>query len=238
MPKLNWISDQDLNNAVNHLLVKAKEAEEKVNKKFGKNVIDPFSALFVMAGFGLNYSAWKKTEATRQAQKTLQNHVGEFHQIVLGSVKGWENLQTGNIVDLAASKHKILAEVKNKHNTISGGKLADLYYSLEGLVMPKNSVYKDFTAYYVAIIPRKSTRYNKEFTPPDKSKGAKCPKNRLIREIDGASFYDLVTGEKNALSQLYNKLPKVIEECTKGKYIFNDTKVLRSFFDTAFEDMD
>ncbi len=71
MPKLDWISDESLNNAVNHLLTKAKEAEKKVKKEFGKNVIDPFSALFVMSGFNLDYSTWLTTESTRQAQKTL-----------------------------------------------------------------------------------------------------------------------------------------------------------------------
>jgi Eco47II restriction endonuclease len=235
MSKLSWISDESLNDAVIHLLLKAKEAEEKVKKELGKNVIDPFSALFVMSGFELDFPTWLKTESTRQAQKTLQNHIGEFHQIILGSIKGWNNLKTGNIVDLFSPKNRIIAEIKNKHNTISGGKLADLYYSLESLVMPKNSVYKDFVSYYVAIVPKKRIRYNIEFTPPDKSKGAKCPQNSLIREIDGASFYDLATGEKNALSDLYNLLPSVIEECSNGKYVLKEFEELRKFFDSAFE---
>ncbi len=101
--------------------------------------------------------------------------------------------------------------------------------------MPKTSVYKDFTSYYVAIIPKKKNRYNSEFTPPDKSKGAKCPPNSLVREIDGASFYDLVTGEKNSLSNLYDVLPSVIQECSNGKYVLKEVAELRKFFDSAFE---
>lgn len=235
MSKLSWISDADLKSAVNNLLLKAKEAEDKVKKEFGKNVIDPFSALFVMSGFNLDYSTWEKTESTRQAQKTLQNHVGEFHQIILGSIDGWDNLKTGSIVDLVSHDRKIIAEIKNKYNTISGGKLADLYHSLEQLVMPKTNIYKDYTSYYVAVIPKKKKRYNSEFTPPDKSKGSKCPANSLIRKIDGASFYDLATGEKNSLSNLYNILPTVIEECSHGKYVLKEVTKLRRFFDSAFE---
>lgn len=238
MPYLNWISDEKLTNAVTHLLTKAAKAEEKVKKEFGKNVIDPFSALFVMSGFNLDYDTWYKTESTRQAQKTLQNHIGEFHQIILGSVDGWENMKTGNIVDLVSKDKKIIAEVKNKYNTISGGKLADLYYSLDSLVMPKNSIYKDFEAYYVAIIPKKKNRYNSEFTPPDKNKGTKCPQNSLVREIDGANFYDLVTEEKNALSNLYKVLPNVIEDCSKRVFTPKDLTHLNVFFDLAFEQMD
>ena len=104
--------------------------------------------------------------------------------------------------------------------------------------MPKNSIYKGFTSYYVAIIPKKKERYNKEFTPPDKSKGARCQDNPLIREIDGASFYALVTGEKNALSDLYNVLPTVISECTKGNYKLRQFDKLRDYFDSAFETLE
>jgi len=226
MPKLNWISDEDLNNNVSHLLNKAEQAKKKVQKNFNQNVIDPFSALFVM---------WLKMESTRQSQKTLQNHIGEFHQNILGAVNGWTNLKTGNVVDLVSEERQVIAEIKNKYNTISGGKLADLYKTLEGLVMPKTNIYKNYTAYYVAIIPKKKVRYNKIFTPSDKEKGEKCADNPNIREIDGASFYDLATGEENALSNLYNVLPEVIEELTRKEFNPTDFKYLRKYFDDAFQ---
>lgn len=95
-----------------------------------------------------------------------------------------------------SEENKIIAEIKNKYNTVSGGKLSDLYHTLDKLVMPKTSIYKGYTAYYVTIIPKSKTRHNKPFTPPDKATGERCPENERIRVIDGASFYDLVTGEK------------------------------------------
>ncbi len=235
MPKLNWISDDELHQAINHLLQKAEEAQTRSEKKFGKNVIDPFSALFTMSGFKINYKEWFNTETSRQAQKTLQNHIGEFHQTILGSVKDWENMKTGNVIDLTSNSKKIIAEVKNKHNTISGGKLSELYYSLERLVMPKTSIYKGHTAYYVTIIPKSKKRRNIPFVPSDKDKGERCPINELIREIDGASFYELVTGDYNALRDLFNVLPNVIEECTQGKYKIDNLVQLNNFFDKAFE---
>lgn len=238
MDKLNWISDAHIEAAVIYLLEKAKEAKEASDKKFGKNVLDPFSAIFEMSGFKIDYSSWVDSEKIRQSQKTLQNHIGEFHQNILGSVKNWENMKTGSVIDLVSSKDKIIAEVKNKHNTISGGKLADLYYSLESLVMPKSSIYKGYVAYYVAIIPKKKERFNRAFTPSDKSKGAKCQSNDHVREIDGPSFYDLVTGEKNALEQMYNALPSIIEKCTNGKYKIKNVDSLKLIFNTAFVTLD
>lgn len=191
MAHLKWIGDSDLENAVEHLLAKAKEAKKKAEKKFGKNVIDPFSALFEISGFDIDYKTWHKGETARQAQKTLQNNIGTFHQTILGSVNGWDDLKTGSVIDLSCNKKKIIAEIKNKYSTVSGGKLSELYYSLEKLVMPKASIYKGFTVYYVAIIPKKRERFNRLFMPPDKEKGEKCPANEKIREIDGASFMNL-----------------------------------------------
>ncbi len=237
MSKLKWISDEALETVVQFLLTKAKEAHVEGEEKFGKNVIDPFSALFTMSGFNLDFQTWLKAEFTRQSQKSLQNHIGSFHQDILGSVCDWEDLGTGKIVDLVSKKNKIIAEIKNKHNTISGGKLSDLYHSLDSLVMPKSSIYKGFTAYYVAIIPKNKNRYNKSFTPSDKGKGARCPNNPLIREIDGASFYDLVTAEKDSLQKLYNILPLFIEDCTNGSYVFNEFHKLQEFFSDAFENL-
>lgn len=236
MPKLSFIADVELEKAVQHLLTVAENAKISAAKDINRNVIDPFSILFQMSGFGINSDVWQTSEMTRQAEKTLQNHVGEFHQKILGSVSSWNNLGTGQIVDLECTSKKIIAEVKNKHNTISGGKLADLYHDLENQVMPKHSKYKDYTAYYVEIIPKKSPRSNKEFTPSSKAVGSKCAKNALIRKIDGASFYELVTGEKNALANLFDSLPDVIESIcaeTTG-YKFDDRAFARDFFTTAF----
>ncbi len=106
MPLLNWVDDTKLESAVLHLLSTAQKAGQNAEKEFGKNVIDPFAAVFEMAGFEIDYKTWFKSETTRQAQKTLQNHIGEFHQIVLGSVKDWDNLKTGRVIDLISKKKK------------------------------------------------------------------------------------------------------------------------------------
>jgi hypothetical protein len=235
MPYLNWISDETLESVVKQLLEKAIKAQKEAKVNFGKNVIDPFSAVFEISGFEIDFDTWIKSETARQAQKTLQNHIGEFHQNILGSCEGWENMKTGHVIDLVSHEKRIIAEIKNKYNTISGGKLADLFYSLEGLVMPKSSIYKSYTAYYVAIIPKKSARFDKEFTPSDKGSGERCPANERIREIDGASFYSLVTGENDALENLFDSLPDVIHKCSNAKINISNRDKLKDFFRLAFE---
>lgn len=234
MPYLSWIADSSLKEEVSSLLSIAKIAQTSAVKEFGKNVIDPFAAIFEMSGFEIDYNTWLKSETTRQAQKTLQNHIRDFHQNILGYSTGWTNMKVGNVIDLFSKSNRIVAEVKNKYNTISGGKLSDLYYSLDGIISPKTSIYKGFTAYYVAVIPKKSGRYNKPFTPSDKDKGDKCPVNEHIREIDGASFYSLVTGSDTALKDLFDVLPNVINECSEGKYQFKDKAKLEDFFNLAY----
>ncbi len=233
---LNFISDDALTVAVKNVLDVAIKSKQQVQKDFGRNVIDPFAMLFEMSGFELDAESWRLSEMTRQAQKSLQNHVGGFHQVILGSVDGWADLKTGSLIDLESVKNNSIAEVKNKYNTISGGKLKDLYYELEKLVMLKNSNYKGFTAYYVEIIPAHPALYDKEFTPSDKEKGTQCNPNPLIRQIDGKSFYAKVTGDPNALDKLYDVLPNVIEELCSSttKYKFANRDFAKQFFTSAF----
>ncbi|WP_268122554.1 Eco47II family restriction endonuclease [Roseivirga pacifica] len=234
MPYLDWISDEALISSVQHLITKAKEVSSDSADKFNKNVIDPFSAVFQMAGFGMTHEVWYQTEIARQAQKSLQNHVGIIHQSVLGGVEGWEDLRTGSIIDLVNHDRKIIAELKNKYNTLSGGQLAPLYRSLENLVTPKSSIYFGYTAYYVEIIPKKPIRYDKLFTPSDKDKGAKVPSNEKIRQIDGASFYSLVTDSKTALADLFAVIPEVVSKVGGGNVSDKDTEALQSYFKQAF----
>jgi Eco47II-like restriction endonuclease len=234
MAYLKWISDEKLCDAVTQLLDVAKSARKQAKNKFEKNVIDPFSAMFQIAGFGIDYNNWVLSEQTRQAQKTLQNHIGGFHQIVLGNVDGWENLKTGNVMDLLSAKYKILAEIKNKHNTVKGSNLSDLYKSMEAEIMPKSSRYKGYTAYYVTIVPKSPARFDKPFVPSDKQTGSKLPVNEKIRAIDGAGFYAMVTGEENALKQLFDCLPFVIKNCTGAKLPGADIASLKTFFELAY----
>lgn len=217
MAFLNYISDEVLRKEVKYVLDKAVAKNSSALEDFNRNVIDPFGAIFEAPNFS-SHDDWKNAEIARQAQKTIQNHVGVFHQKILGEVNGWQDLGTGGVVDLVCEEKQIIAEVKNKYSTVTGGKLADQYHSLNGLISPKHSRFKDYTAYFVNIIPKRPARINEPFTPSDKETGARCPLNESIRIVDGASFYELVTGESSALEALHNVLPVVIEDIYQREY--------------------
>ena len=235
MPFLNWISDADLIKYTGNLLSAAQQAQVKKQKEFYKNVIDPFQAIFEMAGYSMSSSDWKDAELARQVGKAVQNKIGEFHQNILGSVADWSNLGTGQIVDLSSTANQIIAEVKNKHNTVTGSKKVDVYDQLERLVMPNTSIYHGYNAYFVNIIPKNSKRYNKPFTPPDNTTQTNRPTNPLIREIDGASFYHLVTGDQRALRDLYLALPNVIHHILGRTQLSNLGKIaLYRYFAKAY----
>jgi hypothetical protein len=236
MPYLKFISDKNFKRIAAETFEKGVTAKRDADKRFQKNVIDPFAAMFEMACFGLSSDVWTSAEKSRQAQKTLSNEIGLFHQRVLGAVAGWENLGTGEQIDLVCHKRKIIAEVKNKYSTIKGSDQIGLYRELEGLVMTKSSRYKGYTAYYVEIIPKKPNRYDKPFVPADKTKGegGKAPENKLIRQIDGASFYELVTAQATALEDLYGVLPLVLAACGSASTGLSG-ETMQALFKAAFE---
>lgn len=234
MPYLNWISDDELEKAIKHIILTSQKALKTSEENVNRNVIDPFSALFQIGGFGLDSSTWLISEKTRQAQKSLQNHIGDFHQKILGHVEGWDNLGIGGNMDLKCDNRKILAEVKNKYNTVTGGSLIDVYKNLESLVMPNSSIYNGYTAYFVHIIPRSPLRYNLEFTPSNRKTSARAHANPLIRVIDGASFYELVTGEVEALDNLFQVLPEVVSTITGRGWSQEDLEILNDFFKRAY----
>lgn len=228
---LSFINDQKLENIVREVIQKGQDAQLKTN--FCKNVIDPFSILFELSSFSISPKQWLENEKIRQAQKTLSNHIGSFHQNILGAIDGWSVLNTGGIVDVISLDRKIIAEVKNKHNTVKGSDKSGMYYRLEDLVMRKGHTYKNYTAYYVEIIPNKPMKYDVCFTPSDSRTGAKCPINPLIRKIDGYSFYALATGVEDALYQLFSVIPRVIEK-VKPECKILETTAAKDFFKKAF----
>jgi hypothetical protein len=206
----------------------ANKASSESDKKLNSNVIDPFSAVFDSLRQNISLTEWLEQEKARQIQKTLQNAVGEFHQSILGSVDGWENMKSGNVIDLVNESKKIIAEVKNKFNTTKGNHKISIYDDIYELI---NSKYLGYLGYYVEIIPKSKKPYNKEFTPSDNKSKSRRPQNQMIRIIDGKSFYELVTGKENSLEELYKAIPTIITELLKTDHtiVTNDSNFLEIY---------
>ena len=211
---LSWISYDRLLEICTQLI---KEATPKHKGLKYNNIVDPFSALFDMTVSRISFDEWERAEIRRQDQKTLQNAIGKFHQMVLGSVEGWQDLEVGDVFDLRNDERKIIAEVKNKFNTV---KASDKFHIYEDMATWRGAEKKnrEYTGYFVQILVN-TPKFDRPFTPTDHTKaGVKLSESPFIREIDGRSFYTLVTGSLTAFEDLYNVLPDVLSMATRGEW--------------------
>ena len=209
--QLNWITDSDLEFCVREVIVKGLQGIQKSKKDISRNSLDPFSALFDASLQNITLSEWLISEQRRQAQKTLQNALGHFHQSILSCVQDCY-IPDENFVDLVNDNRQIVAEIKNKYNTVKGSNLKDVYEELNQAINGKTSKYRGYTAYYVTVIASKPERFTHPFTPSENASGTKKPLQERIIEIDGASFYELLSGDPDSLYQLYEALPKIIQK--------------------------
>lgn len=206
MPYLSFISDENLVVYTKELVDAAKKAEITVEKNPYKNVIDPFSALVDAARQNISLEEWMLQEKSRQIQKSFQNAIGDFHQHILGSIDGWEDAGEGGSYDVINEKKQVIAEIKNKYNTMNSSSQLAAYDKLAHWIDYGKG---GFTAYVVDIVPKSPKPYQLPFTPSERNVKRQT-RNNLLR-IDGRSFYALATGQNDALDQLYKILPKVLE---------------------------
>ncbi len=187
---LKWISPADLDLHIEGLMKKSKNAAEKASRRRSKNVIDPFSSLLISATYIVNEkSDLEKMQNIESGVRGMSNALGDFHQKILSSVDGWNNHDAG--YDLECPDRCILAEIKNKWNTMNAGGRRGVLSDLETAIRQKSS---KWCGYLVIIIPKNNERY--EISIGDSK----------IIEIDGASFYHKVTGDPNAIHDLFDAL--------------------------------
>ena len=186
---LSWIDETTFDQAVQTLVQRAEDARAKAEERRVKNVVDPFWTLLVASTFEVQARTdLRSLQQFESALRGMSNALGEFHQIVLGSIDGWENHDKG--YDLKCSEHKIIAEVKNKWNTLNAPGKKQTVNNLSTVI---HNMRDSWTAYLVQIVPKTPIRYKTTFV------------NNVI-ETDGASFYHLATGYPNAIHDLFDEL--------------------------------
>lgn len=199
-----------------------------------RNTLDCFSSVIDSTIQDISLEEWMKQENTRQVQKTKQNAIGTLHENAIGSIPGVNNLPVGMVIDIESKKFKIIAEIKNKHNTTKGNHKVQVYQDLEKMLKTK----KGYIGYYVEILPRGGNTYNKPFCPSNNRTHSKVLPREDIRIIDGKSFYTLLTGNENALKELYDELPSLVAEIIKDEFgvnnKINETIKTSTFFEENF----
>lgn len=235
MQWLPFMSNQDFIDVLSDIKNRADEAKVKAKKQFSRNTIDPFAALFQMELLSIDANRWQSVEEHRQVEKSLQNHIGEFHQKLISTFSGWETTHKDNVIDVIHEKRQIIAEIKNKHNTIKGSDLHGVRQKLRDLVRKKGQKTQGYTAYLVEIIPKKKERYDVPFVTSDHTSGQPSEADELVRRVDGATFYEIATGDPDALRKVFKAIPLGLKEL--GINIDQEKMNLaKTYFDKAISD--
>ncbi len=200
---LSWISPDSLQAHINALREAAAKAVSEADEKRNRNVVDPFSSLLVASTLDLDEATKLVTlQNAESGLRGMSNALGRFHQNILASVDGWRDHDAG--YDLECPGKRMLAEVKNKWNTMNAGNRREVKRELETAIRQKSGQWR---GYLVLVIPKTPVRYLTEISP-------------RVYETDGASFYHEVTGKQNAIHDLFEHLcgvmtqsPDIVKHC-------------------------
>lgn len=200
---VSFVSDKHFLNCIENLYaayIKAKNGISK--KKFYSNKIDTIKLTFDAKINDIDEEIIIENEILRQIDKSINNSIGTFHEQILGGISGFE---VGNLsgFDIKAVDNTLFADIKNKHNTMNSSAAESLFQKLSRYA----DTYKKANCYWVQIL----------------AKGSFCEKwagdingkeysHSRVFKISGDQFYSLVTGQDDALFELYKALPNAISD--------------------------
>lgn len=219
-----YASDEDLSKTPEEVLTNSNET------------IDQFKTLFDIYSNEFSLDDWIKFEIPRQHDKTANNRVGDFHQNLLGHVDGWVNLGRGHPsgMDLKNEDDTIWIELKNKYNTMNSSSLRDTRFKCEELAIK----YPNAKIYWAYIVSPNYDSFDVTWEYKDNKENAVHEVNENIRNIAGKDVYKLVTGDETAFEQLFDALPKAINDVKKCKYRLNpkDQVIFEKYKQLIFKD--
>lgn len=234
MAYLTFMSDEHLLNCIKFLYEKYEKAKSEFTiADFYSNQIDPIKLLFDIKFFGISEKEKITQEINRQIDKAISNHIGTFHELLIGGIDGYSARPVGDGYDITDDKcEKLFADIKNKHNTVTGTHLYNLYVKVESFLTNKTNA----KAYYVQVITsngktkddsnnwvlsmKKHPISGIKFVDENGNNISKVVKNNpdvFLVSID--RFYEILTGNKNAFSELCSVLPKAIDDYLKDNSI-------------------
>lgn len=203
---LSYISDEHLILCIDNLYNAYLKAKADISKnKFYKNKIDVIKLTFHAMYNDLDEKTLIKTEIKRQIDKSINNSIGTFHEEILGGVEGFEKGELDGF-DIKAQDDTLFADIKNKHNTMNSSSAESLFQKLARYA----DTYKQANCYWVQILANNS--FNQHWMSI--INGKEYSHSRVFK-ISGDRFYQLLTGQETALFDLYEVLPKAIEDFLK-----------------------
>lgn len=204
---VNFISDEHLLDCIKNLHGSYLRAKNNLTKKsFYSNKIDTIKLTFDAKFNGISEEDLIQSEILRQIDKSINNSIGTFHEQVLGGVDGYESGKLSGY-DIKAEDNTLFADIKNKHNTMNSSSAEALFQKLARYA----NDYKSAKCYWVQILAKGS--FNELWK--GEINGKEYSHSRVFK-ISGDQFYALITGQDDALSQLYAVLPIAIEDYLKS----------------------
>jgi Eco47II restriction endonuclease len=200
---LNFITDEHLLTGVANLHKAYLKAKGNVTKKnFYANKIDTIKLTFDAKFNDIDEESLIQAEILRQIDKSINNSIGTFHEHILGGITGFE---MGNLsgFDIKANDDTLFADIKNKHNTMNSSSAESLFQKLARYA----DTYKKANCYWVQILAKGS--FNEHWT--GEINGKEYSHSRVFK-ISGDQFYALLSGQNDALYQLYKVLPIAIRD--------------------------
>ena len=200
---VDFISDEHLLHCISNLHKAYLKAKNNITKKnFYSNKVDTIKLTFDAQFNDINQESLIQAEILRQIDKSINNSIGTFHEQILGGIKGF---QVGNLsgFDIKANDDSLFADIKNKHNTMNSSSAESLFQKLKTYA----DNHKQAKCYWVQILAKGS--FN------DLWKGeinGKEYSHSRVYKISGDQFYALLSGQENALFELYKVLPSVIND--------------------------
>ncbi len=204
---VNFVSDEHLLNCIGNLHKSYIKAKNNITKKnFYSNKVDTIKLTFDSKFNDINEESLIQSEILRQIDKSINNSIGTFHEQVLGGIESFEvGFLSG--FDIKAEDDTLFADIKNKHNTMNSSAAEALFQKLARYA----DDYKKAKCYWVQILAKSS--FCKLWIGD--INGKEYSHSRVYK-ISGDQFYALLSGQDDALFQLYKALPIAITDYLKS----------------------
>jgi hypothetical protein len=207
---LSYISNEHLFKCIDILFKAYSNSKQKSEIEiFYKNKIDVLKLIADRKFNILSDEELIDAEVIRQIDKKISNAVGDFHEEILGGVKGFERGNRSGY-DIKAKDNTLFAELKNKHNTTNSSSLEKSYEKL--IRFADNNI--KARCYWVSLWAKSSFKEKWVANFSDRHY-----EHDRVYKISGDKFYELITGKKNALFDLYKILPVAIDDFIKKNKI-------------------
>ncbi|MFQ3576675.1 MAG: Eco47II family restriction endonuclease [Cytophagales bacterium] len=204
---VNFITDEHLLTCIGNLHNAYLKAKNNITKQnFYSNKVDTIKLTFDSKFNDIDEEKLIQSEILRQIDKSINNSIGTFHEQILGGIKGFE---AGNLsgYDIKATDNTLFADIKNKHNTMNSSAAEALFQKLKRYA----DDYKQAKCYWVQILAKGSFC---ELWSGDIN-GKEYSHSRVYK-ISGDQFYALLSGQQDAMFQLYKALPSAIKDYLKS----------------------